>query len=336
MTHIFRFFMSLLLVSMAACTQADNVTNNSTTASQAASHTTHTSKDNTESVIWHIQKVGQPDGYLIGTMHIGKIDSSLPADFQFALDKSEQLVLETQLLDEEYAAQNPKLIQQSVMLLLTNKPLSSTVGKKDALIVKRIFEESALPEMALLMQNPDAPMSVAPWAIWFHLGYTDTPQGYDFKHGIDELLLRAAKQQNKPVLGLELFEPYDMLSKLPDDAAIRGIRSYIANRDKAKRQTAEMIADYENRRVASLWANNHGQAILEDIDPQDHAIITEIVDNQILTQRNQNWLPKITQYLAQKPTLVAVGAAHLYGEKGVIELLREQGYTVTAFVLPKQ
>jgi uncharacterized protein YbaP (TraB family) len=49
----------------------------------------------------------------------------------------------------------------------------------------------------------------------------------------------------------------------------------------------------------------------------------------LLYKRNRNWVAKLKELMPQKSLLVAVGAGHLPGEKGVINLLRKAGYTVT-------
>ena len=50
----------------------------------------------------------------------------------------------------------------------------------------------------------------------------------------------------------------------------------------------------------------------------------------LLTDRNKNWIPKIKNFINDKPSFIAVGAAHLGGELGILSLLRDQGYTVIA------
>ena len=46
------------------------------------------------------------------------------------------------------------------------------------------------------------------------------------------------------------------------------------------------------------------------------------------TERNRRWLPKITQLLTGDDNcLVIVGALHLIGHDGLIEMLQRQGYT---------
>jgi hypothetical protein len=48
----------------------------------------------------------------------------------------------------------------------------------------------------------------------------------------------------------------------------------------------------------------------------------------LLNDRNKNWVPVIVNQAQQKPTFFAVGAGHLGGANGVINLLRQQGLSV--------
>ena len=48
----------------------------------------------------------------------------------------------------------------------------------------------------------------------------------------------------------------------------------------------------------------------------------------LLVNRNKNWIPLMGAMMLEKPTFFAVGAGHLPGEYGVIELLRREGYTL--------
>ncbi|MBR5441177.1 MAG: TraB/GumN family protein [Prevotella sp.] len=49
---------------------------------------------------------------------------------------------------------------------------------------------------------------------------------------------------------------------------------------------------------------------------------------QLIYDRNADWVSKMPTIMASKPTFFAVGAAHLPGDKGVLQLLRNAGYTV--------
>ena len=48
----------------------------------------------------------------------------------------------------------------------------------------------------------------------------------------------------------------------------------------------------------------------------------------LIYNRNRNWVTKLKTLMPEKSLLIAVGAGHLAGEKGVIKLLRKEGYTV--------
>jgi uncharacterized protein YbaP (TraB family) len=49
----------------------------------------------------------------------------------------------------------------------------------------------------------------------------------------------------------------------------------------------------------------------------------------LLNNRNHNWVEKLKTIMPKSSVVVAVGAGHLPGEQGVINLLRKAGYTVT-------
>ena len=53
-------------------------------------------------------------------------------------------------------------------------------------------------------------------------------------------------------------------------------------------------------------------------------------DEALIFARNADWVEKMPAIMADKATLFVVGAAHLPGERGVLELLEKQGYTVEA------
>ena len=62
--------------------------------------------------------------------------------------------------------------------------------------------------------------------------------------------------------------------------------------------------------------------------------LQHLMYQQLLVERNQQWLVRLVEILPQQPTLVAVGAAHLFGEQGLILRLRQVGYRVEP-VLPE-
>ncbi|WP_256469764.1 TraB/GumN family protein [Flavobacterium humidisoli] len=60
----------------------------------------------------------------------------------------------------------------------------------------------------------------------------------------------------------------------------------------------------------------------------DKRFTSEKTKKQILDDRNQKWVKLIPELIKENGVFIAVGAAHLGGEYGVINLLRKEGYTV--------
>ena len=48
----------------------------------------------------------------------------------------------------------------------------------------------------------------------------------------------------------------------------------------------------------------------------------------LLDDRNKNWVGQLKNILKEKNIFIAVGAGHLVGKNGLIELLKKEGYTV--------
>ena len=48
----------------------------------------------------------------------------------------------------------------------------------------------------------------------------------------------------------------------------------------------------------------------------------------LLVRRNENWIPVMERIMREGSAFFAVGAGHLGGPKGVVNLLRQAGYTV--------
>ena len=57
----------------------------------------------------------------------------------------------------------------------------------------------------------------------------------------------------------------------------------------------------------------------------------EAYADELLINRNKNWIPHMSTMMTAGPTFFAVGAGHLGGPMGVVNLLREEGYKVTAY-----
>ena len=58
------------------------------------------------------------------------------------------------------------------------------------------------------------------------------------------------------------------------------------------------------------------------------------MEKALMSDRNQAWIPVIEAAAAKGPVFAGFGALHLSGEKGVLNLLAQDGYTITQLPLP--
>ena len=108
------------------------------------------------------------------------------------------------------------------------------------------------------------------------------------------------------------------------------------------RQTMRITAGNKEPDVRTYKTNNTKQQINQLMDAYNSKNITQLEEalfesspeyekynDLLLYNRNANWVPIITNQVKAQPTFIAVGAAHLLGEKGLVSLLQKEGYTLT-------
>ena len=136
--------------------------------------------------------------------------------------------------------------------------------------------------------------------------------------GVDMQLHAKAKAASKPEFGLESTDfqlgLFDSLS--PQDQ--EGMLKEISSPDSAAKQL---------KAIRDAWsAGNAGtlDSLLNSSMKNSPGVFAALITN-----RNRSWIPKLESLIKGKDdALVVVGAGHLVGKEGVIELLRAKGYTI--------
>src|SRR5690606_4343802 len=139
--------------------------------------------------------------------------------------------------------------------------------------------------------------------------------------GYDMLLMTEAQAAQKEIKGLESVETQiEVLLSLPEEEAIQAISYLVDNFEEAQTQLEEMLNLYRNQEVQALYAFRDSS--FEDPQyPQGNI-------EEFVAQRDEDWIAVIENEIKSKPSFIAVGAAHLAGQKGVINLLKNAGYTL--------
>lgn len=264
-----------------------------------------------KALLWEItgNNLEKPS-YLFGTIHLAcQGDVEMRPEIQKAFDSTESLFLEIAMDDPEVMT---KMMQASIST--DGKTLSEKLGnplseKVDNLLKDKMkiglnsFEQLKLPmftaQMSLL--TLDCPLA---------LGY-------------DMMLTQEAAKTKKEIIGLESIEKQiDVLFSQSDEESIQMIEYIVLNFEEFKKETENLMLSYKSQDIQELYTISKSSF---ENPKYNSGNIEELLD-----LRNESWIPIIEKNIQSKPIFIAVGAAHLAGENGVIQLLRNQGFTLKA------
>jgi hypothetical protein len=162
--------------------------------------------------------------------------------------------------------------------------------------------------------------SFKPWIVATTMAAMKLQQlGFDPRLGIDRYFAGRAIQSNKPTGGLETAEfqlnLFDQFSAKDQELLLRQSMNEM---DHLERNVTEIVRAWKSGDVDSL--ERHLMAGMRDY-PEIH--------RKVIDDRNRRWLPQIEGLLSRgENALIVVGAAHLVGTNGVIQLLKGRGYRV--------
>jgi hypothetical protein len=134
----------------------------------------------------------------------------------------------------------------------------------------------------------------------------------------EESFAKKAKKNNMNQVGLEAINlQMKILDTISIESQVKDLVSSIKEGKASIRIFNEMIQIYKTQNIEKLHqltiSEDNGIANFEDI---------------FLNNRNQSWIPVIENLITKQATFIAVGAAHLGGQNGVINLLKLKGYTI--------
>ena len=281
--------------------------------------------DESGGFVWRVEKTGQPQAYLVGTVHLGKKGSSLSPTLQGLLKPSRTLVVESSEADWE-GDKGLVLQRQMAVMMAADVPIQQSLGTKRVAAINQLLAKNG----SSVRVQGDAKM--APWMAWMLMVTDYSMPGYDMASGIDVLMLQAAQKQKMRVVALETLEPMQAFKRIPKAVVLRGIDADLANEAKSQREQWQMLQHYHQGNSKALVAKvMDAEDSVSHYPKQDRLFWRQWMFGDLLQQRNVAWMPKLERQIKQGPTVIAVGAAHLYGGSGLIVLLREWGYKVTPY-----
>ena len=264
------------------------------------------------SLLWRISGNGlEKPSYLYGTVHMICGEYAVLSDiFKKIIRNTDEVYFEVDLDDME-----EMMAAMDNMKMKGDTTLEDLLSASDYEKVKDYIEEHStiLPFSEIKKYLPILACSVL----------LDELMTCEEKTGIEEVITEVAEKHKKPTRGIETLEfQLSLMDSIPYAAQAQDLVAFIDSAvDKERMQ-------FHIDRFFNAY-NEQDLAELEQITYEmDSSIIK--YDELLLYNRNKNWITKLKKLLAEGSLVLAVGAAHLPGEKGVINLLRKEGYEVTA------
>ena len=260
-----------------------------------------------QGLLWKIERTGQAPSHVFGTIH--SEDSrvlALPGLVQTTFDASSSYVMEV-VLDA-----NAVQAIFGAMMYGDGRTLTQTVNAATYQKTLSAMAGYGLPESALQMMKP--------WAVSMMLSMPKTKTGI----ALDIHLMQLAAAQTKAIAGLETVEEqiglFDKLSPREQVIMLEDTLKYLPEMENI---FARMHTIYLARDLAGMMR------ISDELMAKGNLELGKKMMKQLIDLRNRRMVERMETHLKQGNAFIAIGALHLPGEIGVLNLLARKGYRVS-------
>lgn len=297
----------ILLLSLTAYFVTEAQNKKPVPVQKAAPSQKVATEDPNNSLLWEVSGKGlTTPSYLYGTMHmVCAEDTKMSEGLKSAIKKSQQVYFELDMDNMEEMMSVLKFARMTNGL-----KLSDLISHEDYQKLEDYFQnnKSVLPFGMMSRFKPYFITAIISEGI----------MGCKKKISVEQMIMTEARQYDKEVNGLETLEfQASIFDSIPYEKQAQDLVMYVDSIDKFREITLEMVEMYRKQDI------NNMDSLMEKSDPG----MMQYMD-VLLYDRNKRWAEKIPGQMFNMPTLFAVGAGHLGGEKGVINLLKKQGFTV--------
>lgn len=272
---------------------------------------------------WKLEKAGQKPNWLLGTMHVTDPRvTNLPAEAKTAFDGSAVVVLESdEILDQQKAA--ARLMATPDLLYFAGKESISDYLNPDE---KKLLEDGLMKRGMPF----NAVVKMKPWMLTSMVALPSCElsrkaQGIPF---LDMKLAKDGLAMGKQIKGVEtMAEQLNVVAGLPMSFHVKSLIGTV----KYPEYTADMMETtlklYLRGDIGLVFPA--GAYFAPEKNAEDFKDMA-LFEDRLIRMRNHTMADRAEPILAEGNVFMAVGALHLVGDEGVVELFRKKGYTVTA------
>jgi len=261
--------------------------------------------------LWQVEKGTAAPSYVFGTFHVPdpRVEH-LPTRVENLVATVDRLVLEVHP-DELDRAGNLTLLPPGHTL---DRFLDA--GTRSGLL--EMAGEAGFPASAVLRMRPmmiSVVVSIPPRII---------QRMAAGQVGVEQQLAKGAIARGISIYGLEsVEEQFDTLSAMEHGHEGEILRQTVAFRSQREEIYQQMLEAYLSGNILAFL-----DMTLETFHGEDEALVQVFMD-EMLYRRNRLFVKRLSRHLAAGNALIAVGAAHIPGRDGVLDLLEAQGYRIT-------
>lgn len=257
-----------------------------------------------EGLLWKLSKDGAEPSWLFGTIHVGDAAVlALPAEVDAALEESGAFAMEV--------LPDPMEMLQLAALMRFDD------GRTLPDIVSASLYRRTVEILAAYHLPEEIVAAMKPWAAFLTMSYPP-----DMSSVLDLHLFQIAQQQGDRLHGLEtMAEQGAIFNDLALDDQVQLLADTVCHYDVISGDFERMKELYLERDLKGLYMYGQRHAFA------DNALYERLTE-RLLIDRNKLMAERMVPLLGQGGIFVAVGAMHLPGEEGLLNLLRQEGFTV--------
>ncbi len=266
-----------------------------------------------QGLLWRVQRDGGSASYVLGTIH--STDArlrNLAPEIDRALDETNNAVFELR--------DNPEASQQ--MLQAVRLP----PGRRLEDILGAELFQRAVKAVAPLGVPAEGLQAFKPWALSLFLIVPQIEMIRQAKGEpvFDSWLQAEARRRGKTIYGLETHdEQIEVFDGMSEAEQIAMVTDMLADHANIEAQFNRMFRAYLKGDIAAIMEESNDVSKVSDVAS------AEKFKQRLLGDRNQIMADRLQSLLSDGGAFIAIGAAHLPGDDGVLALLEQHGYRIT-------
>lgn len=267
-------------------------------------------------LFWKIEKDGEFVGHIFGTLHMNDARiNDLHEKVSLVLDEADSFAMEAFPSDHYWNPyQGGQLIKHD-MVLERGDSLENYVGAETYQEIEQVLVD-------VLGMKPELVKTLRPWAAM--RSFAVRAESDDVI--LDYALLERAGDQRKELFQVESIEEFIVtLQEMPIEAQVALLKFTVASYDDMHGIIDDMLDAYLEQDLEAM----HTISTRFIPDTEENKQWRDIYLRHVIEIRNIVMAHYMRKPMRLGNTFIAVGAVHLYGDKGVLALVEKDGYTLT-------